>query len=530
MARLPKELKSIADSLASIRGTWENHWQEITDLMLPNKNTITSTKWPGQKRNRDIFDNTAIVSGGLLSGFLHSTLTSPNRPWFELTTGEREIDERDDVGRWLQRTSRQILNTMNGSNFQTEVSELYSDLVYLGTGVFTTEEDKDVTVRYRARFIKEVYIRENNLGKIDEVYRKFEWDARQIAQEFGEKVLTKDIKKALRDNDTRTFEILHAIYPRTGEVITPFNKAFASTWMLYDDEKIVREDGFNEFPFAVPRWSKAPGEVYGRGPGVVALPDTKMINVMTQTVIKGAQKVVDPPMQAPSDGFLFPIMTRPGGLNFYTPGTNDRIEPILNDARIDFGFQAMDDRRNRIKEAFFVDQLQLGQGPQMTATEVLQRTEEKQRLLGPLLGRMQSEFLRPVIDKTFEIMARAGKFDEAPEIIQGRNLDVNYSSMIARSQKVTEIQNILRYIEVLQPMAAVKPEILDIIDGDAYARETASLLGVSKRIFNDTGRVQEIRDARADAQERELQAQREAQRADNAVKISSIAAQSRQAG
>ena len=163
-----------------------------------------------------------------------------------------------------------------------------------------------------------------------------------------------------------------------------------------------------------------------------ALPEVKTINVMTETMIMGAQKVIDPPVQLPDDGFILPIEVVPGGINYYRSGTSDRIEPLFNDTRIDFGFQALEDRRKRIREAYYVDQLQLQQGPQMTATEVLQRTEEKMRLLGPMLGRQQAELLRPLIDRVFEIMLRRGKIDakEFPAVIKGKKITAVFSILL----------------------------------------------------------------------------------------------------
>lgn len=127
----------------------------------------------------------------------------------------------------------------------------------------------------------------------------------------------------------------------------------------------------------VPRFNKDSVSIYGRSPAMSCLPDVKMVNKMSEVSIRAAQKQIDPPLMVPDDGFLLPVRTTPGALNFYRTGTRDRLEPLQAGATNPIGIAMEEQRRNAIRAAFYVDQLQLQTGPQMTATEVLQRNEEK---------------------------------------------------------------------------------------------------------------------------------------------------------
>ena len=511
----PKEICKRIESLKSERSNWEYHWQELADYIMPNRNDIARTVTQGQKRNVQLLDNTAMQANELLAGALHGLLTNPNAEWFELTTGNPEIDALDLVRKWLQKTTTKIHHVMNNSNFQTEVHQNYLDLCCIGTACMSIEEDDEDVIRYSAKHIKEFFISENHKGKIDEVYREFEWNARQIIGEFGEKAVTEAVMKAYTKNEDKKFKIIHAVYPRKIDGLAPKTFRFASKYILKEDEHELMESGFREFPYVVPRWTKASGETYGRSPGMNALPDAKTLNVMTETTLKGAQKTVDPPLQLPDDGFIMPIVTKPGGLNYYRAGSNDRITAVFNDARVDFGFQAMSDRRQRIRESFYVDQLQMGaEGPQMTATEVLQRTEEKTRLLGPMLGRQQSEFLRPLIDRTFEVMLRKNLIEQPPDALQGSVVDVQYSSMIAKSQKVNVGQNIARTVQAATPFIQMDQSIMDNFNGDQILRELAGIYGFPQTGLNDQDKVQEIRDARAKAQQEAVKAAQEQHQAE----------------
>lgn len=517
MARKTKVVVEKYKQLKSERNMFDNYWQSLYEFMLPRKATVNTTVVAGEERNLHLFDNTAMHSAQLLTNALHSLLTNPHSQWFELSTGDFRIDSRDDVRVWLKRSSKRIFDVLNNSNFQTEIHENYNDIVIIGTDCLLVEEDEDRVVRFRAKPIEQVYVEEDARGLVSEVYVKFEMTAQKCLELFGEKNLPKRIKDAQKMDSNTKFNILNAVYPEKFEhplMDTPVT----SHYIFIDDEEDIEVDGFESNPYIVSRFYKTAGEKYGRSPGMVALPDARTLNKMDETVLIGAQKTVDPPLQAPDDGFVFPIITRPGGLNFYRSGTQDTIKPIFNDARIDFGFQAMAERRSRIRQAFFVDQLQLQEGPQKTATEVLQRTEESMRLLAPLIARQQQEKLRPLISRVMQIMFRKGLFDDPPEILRGRELDVNYSSLIAKAQRISEGQNILRGLEAMTPFLNIDPDARDLLDGDNAIKVIGNMFSWTPELIRDEKQVAELRQARAEAEQAKAEAEAADSQADRVQK------------
>jgi hypothetical protein len=298
------------------------------------------------------------------------------------------------------------------------------------------------------------------------------------------------------------------------------NKPFYSCYVLKDKKIILREKGYNTFPYAIPRWTKISGEKYGRSPAMKCLPDIKMINQMMKVTIRSAQKVVDPPLMAPDDGAMGPIRTAPGAINYYRAGTADRIEPLVTGARIDFGFQIMEDVRTRIRSAFFIDQLQLRQGPQMTATEVMQRTEEQLRLLGPILGRQHNELLKPLIDRIFDILYRRGQLPPAPQALAGMKLEVQYSSMIARAQKTSELESLNRMFQIAAPLFQVDQTVTDNFNPDAAFRYIANTLSLPYELIRDDKDVKKLREARSQAAQ---QAQEQMNQAHEAEMVSKTA-------
>jgi hypothetical protein len=372
--------------------------------------------------------------------------------------------------------------------------------------MFIGEPTKREGISFRAIHIDEIFIAENADGIIDTVFRCFKMSVRQIVQKWGEKSLSPRIQKMYENQEfDKEIELLHCVYPR--DDIDKGKKAatmlpVASVYIDEKEKHVLAEGGFDEMPFMVSRWSKTVGEVFGRSPAMTALPDIKMLQEIMKTTIKAAQKVVDPPLLVPDDGVLGPVRTIPGGLNYYRASSGARIEPLLTGGNIGLSYEMMNDLRERIRTTFFLDQLQFQGAPRMTATEVVERTERTLRLLGPTLGRLQSEFLGPMIERIYGVLVRAGRLPEPPESIAEQELKIEYVSPLARAQRQTETQGIMRTLEFVGPIAGIDPQAAQIIKGADTVRHIAELNGVPPILLKSNDELMA-----------EIQAQQEAQAA-----------------
>jgi len=502
---LTKGLLSRFDRLQGQRENWETHWQEVADYMQPRKADVTKRRARGDKRMEQVFDSSPIQAVELLAASLHGMLTNPSTPWFTLRFKDEEIENDDEAKLWLEASTDAMYTAFNRSNFQQEIFELYHDLITFGTAAMFIEEDDDDIIKFSTRHINEVFIAENDKGRIDTIYRKFKISARAAIQKFGEAV-SADVQTKAKKDPYEEIEILHAVYPRADFNPNKRDKAnmpFESVYMEYKNGNELSVGGFREFPFVVPRYLKASNEIYGRSPAMTALPDVKMLNEMSKTTIKAAQKQVDPPLLVPDDGFLLPVRTVPGGLNFYRSGTRDRIEPLNIGANNPLGLNMEQQRRESIRAVFYVNQLMMQQGPQMTATEVIQRNEEKMRLLGPVLGRLQSELLKPLIDRVFAVLLRNNMLPQAPEFLSGRDVEIEYVSPLAKAQKSTELQSIMRAVEILGSLANVAP-VFDYVNFDNLVKHLADIVGVPQKILKTQSQVNAERQ-QAQAQQQEMQ-------------------------
>jgi len=507
---LAKNLLKRFDRLKSQRQNWESHWQEVADYMQPRKADVTKSRSKGDKRTELIFDSSPLQSVELLAASLHGMLTNPSTPWFSLRFKEYEMENEDEAKEWLEDATEVMYSAFNKSNFQQEIFELYHDLITFGTAAMFIEEDDDDILKFSTRHINEMYIAENDKGRIDTVFRKFKLSARSAIQKFG--TVSANISVVAKKDPYEEVEILHAVYPRSDfdpKKQDKDNMPFASIYLDASSGDELSVSGFREFPFVVPRYLKASHEIYGRSPAMTALPDVKMLNEMSKTTIKSAQKQVDPPLLVPDDGFILPVRTVPGGLNFYRSGTRDRIEPLNIGANTPLGLNMEEQRRNSIRNAFYVNQLMMQSGPQMTATEVIQRNEEKMRLLGPVLGRLQSELLKPLIDRCFALILRKNLFRPAPEFLSGKDIEIEYVSPLAKAQKSTELQSIMRAIEIMGSLANVAP-VFDHINMDKLVRHLADIVGVPQKILKPQSELNAQREE-AQAQQQQMEQMQQVQ-------------------
>lgn len=515
------------------RANFENLWQEIYDYCMPRKNDITIQRTQGEQKYVELLDSTAMTSAELLAGTLHGFLTNPSGYFFGLSTGVPELDNKDAVRKWIQAVVRKIHDVLNNSNYHTEVHELYIDLVTAGTACMYIEEDEEYFMRFKTLSLREVYIKENSKGIVNCLYRPYKCSASDLVEEFGIEKLHKKVQDSFKSGKDDMFDCLHAVYPQSklageGKYDTIFK--FVSQYILVNEKFVIETKGYREFPFVVPRWSKASGEDYGRGPGERALPSAKTANKMRETVLKGAQKVVDPPLQAPDDGFILQVDTRPAGLSFYRAGSQDRIVPIFNDSRIDYGFQAIDQERTQIREAFYVDQLKLREGPQMTATEVSERTEQSLRFLGPMIGRQTTECLEPKVERAYNILDRRGELPAPPAELKGVALKIQYTSVMAMSQRMSELTSIQRTLTNAAPIMSAQPEVMDNLDGDNGFKYIAKLCNLPQEFIRDVEDRDKMRKQRAEAQAQAMQAEQDAMQADSVNKAAGAVGQLQKAG
>ena len=512
---LARELKSNLSRLMEQRSTWESHWQECADFMQPRKAEITNERARGDKRNLQIFDATAIHALELLASSLQGMLTSSANRWFSLRYKEDQLNDIDEAKEWLEDVTDKMYTAFARSNFQQEIFEAYHDLITFGTACMMIEGDEDQILRFSTRHIKELYIQENDKGFIDTVYRRFKIPVHAAVEKFGLENLSLETGKLFKKEPFQKIELVHVARPRTiynENKLDKKNMPFQSIYFEFGSGHIIDIGGFKELPYVVPRYLKASTEIYGRSPAMNALPDVKVLNKMVETAMKAAAKQVDPPLLVPDDSMLSPIRMSAGSLNYYRSGSRDRIEPLNIGQATTVTLNQENQRREAIQKTFHIDQLMISSQRSMTATEVIQRNEEKMRILGPALSRLQSELLQPMILRVFNIMLRNKLFQVAPEVLANQEIDIEYVSPMALAQRSQELQSLVRGLELFTQISQVAP-VQDYIDENGLVKQIINLLGLPAKMIKSDAQVQQVREQRAAAQAQAMQMQQAMQEA-----------------
>ncbi len=507
------------------RGTWKNHWQQISELCLPERNDYTVQRTPGMKRNQKVFDATPVFALQQFANGLHSYLTSSELVWFALHDDDERVDRIAEVRAWFDIVTDVMYSIFNGPrhNFASQSHEYYLDLGSIGSACMAVLEGSRTDVLFSTRHLKECVFIENDEDRVDGVIRRWKWTAKQAVQNWGLAAVGPQVAKAYEDGSDTGFHFLHKVAPRKDrnpDRQDALHKPFESVYIGEQDGNIIAESGFDEFPYLPARFSKTAGEVYGRGPGMTMLPDMKMLNEMMKTVIKAAQKVVDPPLQIPDDGYLLPIKTVPGSQNFYRSNMPQqaRISAIQTNGRIDIGNELLFAMRQQIIKGFYVDWMMMpadmkdpaSAGKGVTATWVLQQRDEKMRMLSPMLARLQSEFLGPLIDRTFGILwkksvarrfGQGAPFPPPPAVLQGRRFHVEYLSPIAVAQRSSQLDSVGRLLQQQLLLKNLDPASPTIIDPEAIMRLTGRDVNAPAAALKSPERLQQEAQQAAEAQQ-----------------------------
>lgn len=490
--------------LQAARGTRDRVWQDIREFVRPSTTDFIGTTVSGQVRTNNAYDSTAIESSKRLAAGLHSYLVNPAERWFSLGIygfGPQDYDE--GALAWLELVADIIYEEHNRpeAGFHTCMHETFLDIAAFGTACpYQSYSAKNQSLSFRSFPMSDCYFKEGSDGRPDTIFRKVLWAKRQLRQEF------RDLPPKVNDqkSEDHIFEVVHCTYPRTDRRqfdASSYGKPFASVWVCKDTKELLGEGGFDVLPYHPGRWEKLASEVYGEGPASTCLPDILMLNAMERTLIRAGQKMVDPPIMIPDEGYTIPIATAPGSIIWREPGA-DVIEPLKIEANLPWGEEKAQQKRMKIETCFHADWLRLEkENKEMTAYEVSDRRNEKLGLLAPNLGRLQGEMLGPLIRRSYELLHDRNRFPLSPPSLQRSRLVVVYISPAARAQLSMKASEASRYVQEMITIAAVKPEVLDYIDFDLFAKKLAEYRSVTRQILRSSESVEEVRGARKEQEQ-----------------------------
>tara|TARA_R110002096_G_scaffold58166_3_gene146825 strand:- start:1861 stop:3594 length:1734 start_codon:yes stop_codon:yes gene_type:complete len=531
--------------LENDRSSWRSHWMELTDYLAPRRGRylMENQSSRGRKRNNNIIDNTATQAMRTLGAGLMSGMTSPARPWFRFGTPDPDMMDRDDVKVYMSDVEAICRSILHKSNFYNTAYTVYTELGTFGTAPLYRQKSFDSVIRFRPLTAGEYVIAENHFGQVDTCGRNFTMTVAQIIGKFVMQPngtfdwsgVSKATKKLWDEkNYDELVPVIHLIEPRhmsdrdttkPDALNMPFKSLYFEEGAEGDD--VLMESGYEQMPVYVPRWDVLSGEIYGRSPGMDCLGDIKQLQHQQKRKAQAIDKMVNPPMTAPTSLRGKPSTVIPGGTTYVDPTQGGQgfqpaylVQPRLNEMMMD-----IQEVQNRIQRGFYADLFAMminSDRRQMTATEVAERHEEKLVLLGPVLQRLNIELLDPLLDDVFSFAQEAGLLPEPPEVLADVDLRIEYISLLAQAQQAVGASAIERTMGFAGNMVAVFPDIVDNIDADKALRDYGEIVGIAPDMMIDSDTVEKARAARAEQQQQQ-QAMEQAGQAAQSAKVLSEA-------
>lgn len=505
-----EKLQSRFAAMKQDSSSWTAAWRDLATYICPNRGFFSGTPNDGKTfDHRTVIDSTQTRALRTMAAGMTSGLTSPSRPWFKLGIADEELMNKQAVSIWLATVQERMMSVFSKSNIYGALYSMYEEIGTFGTAAMVLLEDYEDVIRARNFTVGEYYLATNSKGLASCFAREYYKTVDQMVEEFG----YNNCSESTRTNyDNKNFNVWvkvnHLIEPSrehtSGNLL---KKAYNSYYWEegVSTDKLLSESGFNEFPVLAPRWSvTTTSDIYGRGPSWDCLGDVKMLQKLQKNKLLGLDKTVNPPVQVDSSVIGEPNLL-PGGVTRASAtvpnvGVRSTYQVAVDLSAIEMTIR---ESQSAINSTFYKDLFMMisqNNSPTMTAREVVERHEEKLLMLGPVLEKLESELLDPLIGRTFNIMNRVGLIPQPPEELQGMEMKVDYVSVLAQAQKMvgtTAIEQVTRFV---MNFAGVNPTVLDVLNPDATATEYARLVGVSPKIIRSPEEIQQLREARAEAQ------------------------------
>lgn len=524
------------------RRPWEVYWQDAAELILPSHAAFTTQYFPGQRRDTRIHDPAAVTTNERFASRLVGTLMGEGQPWFDLRVEGMNGDESRRVRMWLDDVVQIMTTLFNSSSqhFHVAVGELFSQIGAFACGPMFIGTDEETGLPYfQTDALSNVAVWTDNRGRLAGVVRRLEWPAWEIAEKFPDAELPKEVSEAIRSGKPqRKFKVWHVISRREeGDPKDFMNRPVNACYVAGKDEKLLRgPEYFYEFPYVFPRWDHAPGEIYGSGLGLNALPDVKQLQAVTKVTVRGIHKMVDPPWLFDDDGTLQPrAQNRPGGIVYAR--MNERgywsAQQMQQTIRTDEGINFIGDLRERIRKHYYLDAFEPppylapdGDVNHMSYAEYADRHRAQLQYIGPVLSRLRSELLVPLIDRVFGILWRADMLPPVPMELQGRRLEAEYVSPLAVAQRSYEGNSVMSFLSKVGAVAQFQPNVMDHINTERTVGVLRRADHVPTEILNSRDERAAIVQARAEQEAQMLNAEEQRDRAEaterNAKAISLI--------
>lgn len=506
--------------LKTARSSWEATWKQLADHFAPHSHEFdTSRSNQGDRQDQRIYNETGILSVRTAGAGMVSGMCNPSQRWINLKAADPELAENHAVKVWLEKATDGLLDELLKSNFYQAAEEDFESILTIGTcASLTLEQFRGALFTFRTLPVGSYYAANGASQRVTVLGRELQMTARQLLEEFGRENLSQAVRSALDVGNTEmTFDVSHIIEPNPEydpAKLMSKNKRFRECYYELggtDDQRqspALLEAGYDENPAQVARWKTKGTDVWGRGPALDVLGSNMALQSYEYKIALGVDKMLDPPMNVPSGMTNQALSLVPGAMNYLTDSDGDQgLRPVYE---IEFDVQKAQvkatELEKRIRRGLFEDlflMLANDHSGKMTAREIVERHQEKMLVLGPVFMRMNQEYFDPRIDRCLGIMGRRGKLPPLPPELEGRQIKIEYLSVLAEAVKLQQNVALEQSANFLLQIAGANPEVMDGVDLDELVRQHFAGSGATPKVLRDLRAIEKIRERRSAAQQAE---------------------------
>lgn len=516
---------------------WLDLWQLLGEYIHMRRMDFTTVKQPGDFLTREIFDSTAPKACKTASSTVLSMLWPQSVKRLRLTPPE-SLPDTAEIKSYYEKITRKLISVMDNpkAGLPMALEEYMLDQFAFGTSGVEIMRDKKTKLCYKAWGVKNLSIAEDQYGFVDTVYIEINLPVHILVKTYGLETVSSKIRDLYKKKKyDQEFTILIAIEPRMlEENETPkkgnLGMPFRSLHIEVETKNALKESGFTEMPIKVARFWKILGEIYGRCPGMDALPSALEANAVWEAVTVAIEKNLDPPLGVLDDGKLGggAIDTSAGAINVFNisgkAGEKNPIFPLYTVGEVKQSVNLLEQLAKDISDHFFIDRLlDFNNETRMTLGEANIRNRLRNSTLSSIFTRQIAELFTPIVERSFNLLFEDGEFgvikdsvdhrlaelekeeepflipDEVSKLIlQGKNVyNIEYFTPALRIMQAEEANGILQSIEAAQMMSAAGfGQVNDNINSDKALTLYSKITGAPSEILYSTREIAIIRDER----------------------------------
>lgn len=525
-------------------------WQTMAENFYPMRADFTRPRHAGEEFASHLMTGRPVLAHRDLGNALSSMLRPRNKQWFHARTDDERINQDARCKQFLDRMGDAMRRLMydKRAQFVRATKQGDHDFVAFGQTVIEPLPNRDQDgILFRNHHLKDVVWCENAELEIDLLHRDWKLEARQLGKLFPASV-HQSVREAAKKTPYREFKCRHIVMPADdydlagegGQHISKRNFPFVSIYVDCENEVILEEVPRKRLGYVIPRWVTVSGSQYAHSPATVtALPDARMLQQITLTLLEAGQKAVDPPLKATKEAIQGGVNTFAGGLTWvdaeYDEKLGAAIEPLMEVSKgLGWGDAREDKIEGLIAEAFFLNQIRMPSmdGKERTAYEVQKMFEDYIRSALPLFEPMEVEYNGGLCEETFNLgmdFGAFGNFEDMPQDLRGRDVRWQFESPLQAANERAKAQAFVESTQLLATAAQIDPNARFDFNLDVAFRDALSGVSpanwIATREEADAGKQQA-----AQMQQAAAAAQALSQGADVATKMGGAAEAMKRAG